>query len=49
MYIGDYVVAEGFGKLILGDRGYDINSFDLDDGNLTVRQANLLAWEPAWH
>jgi uncharacterized protein (AIM24 family) len=46
MYIGDYVVAEGFGKLILGDRGYDINSFDLDDGNLTVRQANLLAWEP---
>jgi len=45
-YLGDYVVAEGHGKLILGDRGYDINSYDLDDGNLTIRQANLLAFEP---
>jgi len=46
LYLGDYVVAEGYGKLILGDRGYDINSYDLDDGNLTIRQANLLAFEP---
>jgi uncharacterized protein (AIM24 family) len=46
MYLADYVVAEGFGKLILGDRGYDINSYDLDDGNLTIRQSNLLAFEP---
>lgn len=46
MFLGDYVVAEGHGKLILGDRGYDINSYDLDDGNLTIRQANLLAFEP---
>src|SRR5690606_40587232 len=46
LYLGDYVVAEGFGKLIIGDRGYDINSYDLDDGNLTIRQANLLAFEP---
>ncbi|MEE2030527.1 AIM24 family protein [Rhodococcus chondri] len=46
MYLGEYVVAEGYGKLILGDRGYDINSYDLDDGNLTIRQANLLAFEP---
>jgi len=46
LYLGDYSVAEGFGKLILGDRGYDINSYDLDDGNLTIRAANLLAFEP---
>lgn len=47
LYSGDYVVAEGYGKLIVGDRGYDINSYDLDNGNLTVRAANLLAFEPA--
>ncbi len=46
MYFGDYTVAEGQGKLIIGDRGYDINSYDLDDGNLTIRAANLLAFEP---
>ncbi|WP_241383707.1 AIM24 family protein [Rhodococcus sp. CH91] len=46
LYLGDYVVADGAGKLILGDRGYDINSYDLEDGNLTIRQANLLAFEP---
>lgn len=46
LYLGDYSVAEGFGKLIIGDRGYDINSFDLDDGNLTIRAANLLGFEP---
>lgn len=47
LYTGDYMVAEGQGKLIIGDRGYDINSYDLDEGNLTVRAANLLAFEPA--
>ncbi|GGK53791.1 AIM24 family protein [Nocardia camponoti] len=46
LFAGDYVVAEGQGKLIIGDRGYDINSFDLEDGNLTIRGANLLAFEP---
>lgn len=46
MYLQDYVVAQGRGLLIIGDRGYSINSFDLDDGNLTVRAANLLAFEP---
>jgi hypothetical protein len=30
---------------VLGDRGYDINSYDLDDGNLTIRAANLLGFE----
>lgn len=47
LYTGEYMVAEGQGKLIIGDRGYDINSYDLDEGNLTVRAANLLAFEPA--
>ncbi|MFE3441563.1 AIM24 family protein [Nocardia sp. NPDC059180] len=46
LFTNDYVVAEGQGKLIIGDRGYDINSYDLDDGNLTIRAANLLAFEP---
>ena len=46
LYANDWVVAQGQGKLILGDRGYNINSFDLDDGNLTIRASNLLAFEP---
>lgn len=46
MYLGDYVVAEGHGNLIIGDRGYDINAYDLDDGNLTIRASNLLAFQP---
>ncbi len=46
MYLGDFVVAQGNGLLVIGDRGYSINSYDLEDGNLTVRAANLLAFEP---
>ncbi|MHC3002707.1 AIM24 family protein [Gordonia metallireducens] len=46
LYLGDYVVAEGQGKLIIGDRGYDINAYDLEDGNLTIRASNLLAFQP---
>lgn len=46
LYMGDYSIAEGFGKLIIGDRGYDINSYDLDAGNLTIKAANLLAFQP---
>lgn len=45
LYTRDWVVATGAGHLILGDRGYDINSYDLDDGNLTLRAANLLAFD----
>ena len=45
LYSRDWVVVEGQGHLILGDRGYDINSYDLDAGNLTIRAANLLAFE----
>jgi uncharacterized protein (AIM24 family) len=45
LYAHDWVVATGQGKLILGDRGYDINSYDLDEGNLTIRASNLLAFQ----
>ncbi|MBN9111291.1 MAG: AIM24 family protein [Pseudonocardia sp.] len=45
LYTRDWVVATGTGHLILGDRGYDINSYDLDDGNLTLRASNLLAFD----
>jgi hypothetical protein len=44
-YTRDWVVATGAGHLLLGDRGYDINSYDLTDGNLTLRAANLLAFD----
>ena len=46
LYARDWMVATGQGKLILGDRGYDINSYDLEDGNLTVRASSLLGFEP---
>ena len=45
LYSNDWVLAQGQGKLILGDRGFNINSYDLDDGNLTLRAANLLAFD----
>ena len=45
LYVQDWVVATGQGKLVIGDRGFDINSYDLGEGNLTIRAANLLAFE----
>ena len=42
MHAADWVVAEGTGKMLLADRAFDVNSFDLDEGNLTVRSGNLL-------
>ncbi|GGP87270.1 AIM24 family protein [Streptomyces roseolilacinus] len=47
MHAGDWVVAEGSGKMLLADRAFDVNSYDLDEGNLTVRSGNLLAFEPS--
>jgi uncharacterized protein (AIM24 family) len=43
----DWVVAQGAGKMLLADRAFDVNSYDLDDGNLTIRAANLLAFQPS--
>ncbi|RZS90082.1 uncharacterized protein (AIM24 family) [Motilibacter rhizosphaerae] len=45
LYAQEWVVTQGQGKLLIGDRGYDINSYDLDAGNLTIRAANLLGFE----
>jgi uncharacterized protein (AIM24 family) len=45
-HAADWVVAEGQGHMILADRAYDVNSYDLEEGNLTVRSGNLLAYAP---
>lgn len=45
LYAQDWVVTVGQGKVILGDRGFDINSYDLDNGNLTIKATNLLGFE----
>lgn len=45
IYIQDWVVAEGQGKVVVADRGYDVQSFDLEDGNLTIRASNLMGFE----
>ncbi|QKW09227.1 AIM24 family protein [Streptomyces sp. NA04227] len=47
LHAGDWVVAEGQGKMLLADRAFDVNSYDLEDGNLTVRSGNLLAFQPS--
>lgn len=47
LHAGDWVVAEGGGKMLLADRAFDVNSFDLDAGNLTIRSGNLLAFQPS--
>lgn len=46
LHAAGWVVAQGKGKLLLADRAFDINSYDLDDGNLTIRSGNLLAFDP---
>jgi uncharacterized protein (AIM24 family) len=46
IYVQDWVVAAGQGKVLLGDRGFDLNAYDLDAGNLTIKASNLLAFEP---
>jgi uncharacterized protein (AIM24 family) len=45
LFVRDYVVVTGRGKLILGDRGNHVNSFDLDNGNLTVKSEHVLGFE----
>ncbi|QLE74023.1 AIM24 family protein [Streptomyces rectiverticillatus] len=47
LHAADWVVAEGKGKMLLADRSFDVNSYDLEDGNLTVRSGNLLAFQPS--
>ncbi|MFJ6213062.1 AIM24 family protein [Streptomyces sp. NPDC092296] len=47
LHAADWVVAEGRGKMVLADRAFDLNSYDLEEGNLTVRSGNLLAFDPS--
>lgn len=47
IYVNDWIVAQGQGKVVVGDRGFNINSFDLDNGNLTIKAANLLGFDTA--
>ncbi|MFJ2175051.1 AIM24 family protein [Streptomyces sp. NPDC101062] len=47
LHAADWVVAEGSGKMLLADRAFDVNSFDLEEGNLTIRSGNLLAYQPS--
>ncbi|MFC5955516.1 AIM24 family protein [Streptomyces pratens] len=47
LHSSDWVVAEGSGKMLLADRAFDVNAYDLEDGNLTVRSGNLLAFQPS--
>ena len=47
IYVQDWVVARGHGKVLIGDRGFDLNAYDLDDGNLTIKASNLCAFSPA--
>ncbi len=44
-YANAYSIVTGVGKLIIGDNGRNISSFDLEDGNLTVRADNALAFD----
>ncbi len=44
LHASDWVVAAGSGKMLLADRAFDVNSYDLDDGNLTIRAGNLLSF-----
>lgn len=45
LYVDDWIVASGKGMLVIGDRGNDINSYDLEHGNLTIKQTNLCGFE----
>lgn len=45
IYAQDWVVAEGHGKTVVADRGFDVNSYSLDAGNLTIKAGNLMGFE----
>lgn len=45
LYVQNFVIVTGRGQLILGDRGNNINSYDLESGNLTVKSDHVLGFE----
>lgn len=44
LYGNDWVVVQGQGKLIVGHQGFDVNGYDLEDANMTIRAGNLLGF-----
>jgi uncharacterized protein (AIM24 family) len=46
LYIHDFVVVTGSGKLILGDRGNDIASYNIEKGNITIKSSHVIGFEP---
>lgn len=44
-YANEFSIVTGMGKVLLGDNSRNITSFDLDKGFLTVRAANVLAFD----
>jgi uncharacterized protein (AIM24 family) len=45
LYVNDFVIVTGQGKLVLGDNYNDINSYDLDNGALTVKSNHVLGFD----
>ena len=45
LYVNDFVVVTGTGKLILGDKGYDVASYNLENASLTIKNSHVLAFE----
>ncbi len=46
LYANDLLVTAK-GRLVLGDRGNYIVSYDLDEGDVTARSTNVLGFEPS--
>lgn len=45
LYIYNFIVVTGNGKLILGDNSNDIASYNLENAHLTVQSSHVLAFE----
>jgi uncharacterized protein (AIM24 family) len=44
-YISDFVIVNGQGKVVLGDNGNNIASYNLESGNLTVKSSHVLGFD----
>lgn len=45
LYLDNFVIVTGAGKLILGDRSRDIASYALEDAHFTVKRSHVLGFE----
>ncbi|MBE9114581.1 AIM24 family protein [Lusitaniella coriacea LEGE 07157] len=46
-YVNNFVIVTGQGKLLLGDRGLDLASYDLTDAHFTVKSSRVVAFDPS--